>query len=347
MSLPDPTPAQHAPKDPFCTAAGYMSFLSSLLSFLVIRHVFLPLLVVRAYPSLRMRLTTPKLRAIFNNHAVSYMHALCASILVMTVFLSHPELWKDMQGLKVGSRKGNEASRTALAFSTGYFVADCIDMLVTGVYRGNLGIWGHHIVAIGLYLTSLHTCLLYPYLLLTLLVEINSIFLHHRKVLATIYPTTMPSFPAFTYDTATNLLLWTFVPTRIAGNLYITYRVVVDRPDWEAPAWTWVTALAGMLAVDWYNWRLYRQVRASVARDRQRRGFPVAVTVGAEDVVVSAAQASSAADAARREGTGAPEGSVAAGDRAGTATLRRTAAGGGDAKEDEHWVEQSGSDFIN
>ncbi|KAI8594129.1 TLC domain-containing protein [Geranomyces variabilis] len=254
--------------DEFCTVLGYQSLIASFLSFVVLRFALLkPVL----YRQRRVALDSTR-RALLANHIASYLHALASSAAVIGLFVNHPSLLSDMQGVRSGDA-AVEAARRALAFSTGYFFADCFDMLVSGTYRTNLGIWGHHIAAIACYTSSLHTCLLYPYLVFTLVVEINSIFLHHRKILALYYPDNRP-VPAVleqTNELASHLLLWTFPLTRILANLYVTYHVFAERKVWQAPAWTWWVAISGMAAVDWYNVGLWKQVKRSIAKDRLRR----------------------------------------------------------------------------
>ncbi|KAI8917184.1 hypothetical protein DFJ77DRAFT_337239 [Powellomyces hirtus] len=255
--------------DDFCTVLGYQALISSFVAFVFIRHGLIPMLLNK----LRGSTLNKTQRGLLANHLISYLHALYSTNVVLALFFNYPSLFVDLQGVRSGAA-AVDAARKALAFSTGYFYADCFDMLVTGVYRNNLGIWGHHAAALVCYTASLHTCLLYPYLVFTLIVELNSIFLHHRKVLALYYPMdkiAMPETLSQTYDIATKLLLWTFPPTRLVANLYILYAVVMDRKTWEAPSWTWTLAFVGMLVVTYYNFGLWSQVKKSVERDRAKR----------------------------------------------------------------------------
>ncbi|TPX68525.1 hypothetical protein SpCBS45565_g03031 [Spizellomyces sp. 'palustris'] len=190
------------------------------------------------------------------------------SILVVGTFFSYPALLSDMQGLHVDAN-AMEVARGVLAFSSGYFIGDCLDMAINRVYAGNFGVWAHHIVTIFCYTSALHNCLLYPYLIFTLLVELNSIFIHQRKLLL-LYFVSVPQMPSFyrtIYKHATTLLLLSFPPTRIVANFYLTYRLFADRGTWVAPAWTWWIATCGMILVDYYNMVLWGQVKKSVTRD--------------------------------------------------------------------------------
>ncbi|KAJ3162379.1 TLC domain-containing protein 1 [Geranomyces michiganensis] len=254
--------------DEFCRVLGYQSLIASFFSFVILRFGILKPILWRQR---RVSIDSTR-RALLANHIASYLHALASSAAVIGLFVNFPSLLSDMQGVYSGD-KAIEAARRALAFSTGYFFADCFDMLVSGTYRTNLGIWGHHLAAMLCYTASLHTCLLHPYLVFTLVVEVNSIFLHHRKVLALYYSDKQP-IPAVLEQTnviASHLMLWTFPLTRIFANLYVTYRVFAERHVWQAPEWTWWVAFVGMVAVDYYNVGLWKQVKRSAEKDRIRR----------------------------------------------------------------------------
>ncbi|KAI8824286.1 uncharacterized protein EV422DRAFT_315254 [Fimicolochytrium jonesii] len=241
--------------------------ISSLIAFVLFRHIFLRI-TLRQQPATKH--LPPKTQTLLANHLASFLHAVCSSYLVLSTFASHPDLLTDLQGLKA-NHWALAASRTTVAFSAGYFIADCWDMAVTGVYGRNLGIWAHHIVTVVCYSAALHKCALTPYLVLTLLVEFNSIFIHVRKILVLFYNgfDHLPATAATAYKFATAGLSATYVPTRILANLYITYQVgIQDRPNWAFPAYTWWMAFLGMVLVNYYNVILWKQLRSTLRKEK-------------------------------------------------------------------------------
>ncbi|KAI9091020.1 TLC domain-containing protein [Phlyctochytrium arcticum] len=259
--------------DPYlCQRQGWLQLGAFTSCFYLLRGRFLPKFLDAFWRSWDV-----KRRNVFANHLVSGIHAVFASALVISTFITYPELVGDLQGVHAGAKALNQA-RFALAFSTGYFIADCLDMALNGVYAGNFGIWAHHVVALACYVSGLHHCLLYPYLVLTLLVELNSLFIHTRKLLLLTYNSSISSMPVphlALYKTATTWMKLTFVPTRMLANFYISYRLVMDRREgWAAPIWTWWLAMFGMAGVNYYNFVLWNQVKASVRRDEAKSAPP-------------------------------------------------------------------------
>ncbi|CAJ0629706.1 715_t:CDS:2 [Entrophospora sp. SA101] len=59
-----------------------------------------------------------------------------------------------------------------IPLSTGYFFADMLDFLIKNIFMDSPGIWLHHILVVGVLISSILTCKYFPYLTATLLVEI-------------------------------------------------------------------------------------------------------------------------------------------------------------------------------
>lgn len=123
-----------------CTSTGWFQLITSLTGFVFLRSVVLPLLLSKTWSG-----WINKRRDLFANHTVSFVHAVTSTILVLSTFSRYPGLLSDMQGLNAAP-EAIERAKSVLAFSTGYFIADCVDMAVSGAYGKNLGIWAHHVV---------------------------------------------------------------------------------------------------------------------------------------------------------------------------------------------------------
>ncbi|KAK9066852.1 hypothetical protein SSX86_014175 [Deinandra increscens subsp. villosa] len=72
---------------------------------------------------------------------------------------------------------------SALCVSCGYFAYDQLDMLLYGLYSGWIpSILLHHFILLGCFTLALYRNVTINYLILTLICELHSIFLHVRKV---------------------------------------------------------------------------------------------------------------------------------------------------------------------
>ncbi|PWA66050.1 TRAM, LAG1 and CLN8 (TLC) lipid-sensing domain containing protein [Artemisia annua] len=72
---------------------------------------------------------------------------------------------------------------SALCVSSGYFAYDQLDMLIYGLYSGWIpSILLHHFILLGCFTLALYRNVTINYLILTLICELHSIFLHVRKI---------------------------------------------------------------------------------------------------------------------------------------------------------------------
>ncbi|GJX72842.1 TLC domain-containing protein 2 [Tanacetum coccineum] len=72
---------------------------------------------------------------------------------------------------------------SALCISSGYFAYDQLDMLIYGLYSGWIpSILLHHFILLGCFTLALYRNVTINYLILTLICELHSIFLHVRKI---------------------------------------------------------------------------------------------------------------------------------------------------------------------
>ncbi|XP_057486701.1 uncharacterized protein LOC130786241 [Actinidia eriantha] len=138
----------------------------------------------------------------------------------------------------------------ALCFSCGYFAYDQLDMLRYRLYGGWIpSILLHHLILLVCFTLALYRNVTINYLILTLICELHSIFLHIRKVrrMAGVRDADSKIVKA---EWVLNLS--TFVFTRFGSHVLITIKLIKDAPKFgkgvELPL-----ALFGMAAMNLLN----------------------------------------------------------------------------------------------
>ncbi|KAF0693673.1 Aste57867_15376 [Aphanomyces stellatus] len=175
---------------------------------------------VPAYRRGEYELTTPEKKYLWCNTAVSLLHSALsssASLAVLCLDMSpHPNWIHACSPLAI----------LCLSLSTGYFIYDFYDLVVFRLYLKAPVILFHHVMVAILYLAAIYCCVSVPYLVVLLLVEVSSIFLHLRKLL---------SLAGFTlrnsrlYARSWQALWFTFAVTRVAVPLAVHMGVYRDR----------------------------------------------------------------------------------------------------------------------
>ena len=115
-------------------------------------------------------------------------------------------------------QKFTKSSRTLVCFSIGYFIYDAIDMLVNHRKRSTYELLLHHSLVILCYLVAVISKQFVAFVALSLVVEVNSVFLHARQLLIiTSQPKNSPRYKA---NALLNVL--TFLLFRIILLAYLT-----------------------------------------------------------------------------------------------------------------------------
>ncbi|KAI8808508.1 TLC domain-containing protein [Cladochytrium replicatum] len=214
-----------------------------------------------------------KRRNLLFNHAMSYVHAWISSVWVVSTFLTHRELWDDLGG-KLGTSPGAASAQNLIAMSAGYFLYDMVDMYVRRLSWDSIGIWIHHSIVLSCFTSGVMVCKYGAYLSLTLLVELNGIFLHQRKLFLLLtppeqHPDLLLNSISFRLNSA--LLLTSFIPLRFIGNWWLAWRVWKDRDVYVALSgrtgqswcWEWVLGNTGMALINVYNIAFFRELWGS------------------------------------------------------------------------------------
>ncbi|CAD6235740.1 unnamed protein product [Miscanthus lutarioriparius] len=207
---------------------------------------------------------------LFVNTAVSLLHSSLTSVSVIFVLVHQ---WRNKglenmfehEELFGGSWIG---AYSALCFSCGYFAYDQLDMLRYRLYSGWIpGILMHHLILLICFTLALYRNVTINYLILSLVCELHSIFLHVRKVRR------MVGFLDFnrTMVKLEWVLNWTtFVTARVICHILITYKLIADAHKFgkgiELPL-----ALLGMAGMNLLNIFLGLDLLKAFTRERNQQ----------------------------------------------------------------------------
>ncbi|XP_038724850.1 TLC domain-containing protein 2 [Tripterygium wilfordii] len=204
---------------------------------------------------------------LFVNTSVSLLHSTITSASVVFILVN--------QYVEIGSNTMFEHSELfggtwrwaypALCFSCGYFAYDQLDMLRYRLYRGLIpAILVHHLILLVCFTLALYRNVTINYLILTLICELHSIFMHVRKVRRM----------AGVRDAKSRVVKiewvfnWvTFAFARVVAHVLITIKLIVDAPKFgkgvELPL-----ALFGMFGMNLLNAFLGIDLLNAFARER-------------------------------------------------------------------------------
>ncbi|XP_059311856.1 uncharacterized protein LOC132063366 [Lycium ferocissimum] len=139
----------------------------------------------------------------------------------------------------------------ALCFSSGYFAYDQLDMLIYRLYSGFIpSILVHHFLLLVCFTLALYRNVTINYLILTLICELHSVFLHTRKVRR------MAGFRDSTSVVVKVewVLNWTsFVLARVVSHVLITVKLIRDADKFDKGGVELPLALFGMAGMNLLN----------------------------------------------------------------------------------------------
>lgn len=159
---------------------------------------------------------------------------------------------------------------SALCISCGYFAYDQLDMLLYGLYSGWVpSILLHHFILLGCFTLALYRNVTINYLILTLICELHSIFLHVRKVrrMAGLRDGNSKFVKIEWF-----LNMGTFLLARLASHVLITVKLVKDASKFEKGV-ELPLALFGMAGMNLLNVFLGVDLFKAFRRERNRRNI--------------------------------------------------------------------------
>lgn len=112
----------------------------------------------------------------WRNVATSFIHSLITGIWAPICFYQAPEMRDDL------IRKFTYSSHVLVSFSIGYFLYDALDMFIYHRKRSTYELLVHHFSVVFCYGLAVTSRQYIAYGALSLIVEINSIFLHARQL---------------------------------------------------------------------------------------------------------------------------------------------------------------------
>ncbi|XP_064612177.1 TLC domain-containing protein 2-like [Liolophura sinensis] len=144
--------------------------------------IILSILFFQLLNRVAMALGSPKVLAQhdewkWRNLAISWFHALICATWDLSCFVFFPEMFQDLVTY------ANYYIYSMVAFSSGYFVYDFIDMWINNKLLKLWEVTLHHIAVAGMFIYNILVRTSIAYTCVALLAEVNSFFLHSRKLL--------------------------------------------------------------------------------------------------------------------------------------------------------------------
>ncbi|KAJ0969532.1 hypothetical protein J5N97_022409 [Dioscorea zingiberensis] len=207
---------------------------------------------------------------LFVNTSVSLLHSTITSVSVVLILVNQL-LIKGLDNMFVHVQLVNDTwlgAYSALSFSCGYFAYDQWDMLQYRLYSGWIpSILLHHLILLVCFTLALYRNVTINYLVLTLVCELHSIFLHARKVRRM----------AGLRDAKSRvvkvewMLNWaTFVVARVVCHILITYKLIADASKFDKGI-VLPLALFGMAGMNLLNVFLGLDLFKAFKRERNQQ----------------------------------------------------------------------------
>ncbi|XP_003799142.1 TLC domain-containing protein 2 [Otolemur garnettii] len=142
----------------------------------------------------------------WRNISVSLVHSLLAGVGALLGLLLYPQMAADP------IHAHPPWARVLVAVSVGYFLADGADMLWNQTLRQAWELLCHHLVAVSCLSTAVLSGHYVGYSMVSLLLELNSVCLHLRKLLLLSHQAPSLAFSVASWATLTTLVLFRLVP---------------------------------------------------------------------------------------------------------------------------------------
>ncbi|XP_047327071.1 TLC domain-containing protein 2 [Impatiens glandulifera] len=173
---------------------------------------------------------------LFVNTCVSLLHSSITSILVIFVLVNRSLTRKDEDPYEMFEHSQLVGAiwpwaYQALCFSCGYFAYDQLDMLRYRLYSGYIpSILSHHLVLLVCFTLALFRNVTINYLILTLVCELHSVFLHVRKLRRMVG---IRDAQSIIIKVEWVLNWFTFIFARLVPHVLITMKLVKDASEFE------------------------------------------------------------------------------------------------------------------
>lgn len=184
----------------------------------------------------------------WRNVATSMVHSIITGIWAVSVFIGDPYLTEDLQ------RKFTASSYSLVCFSIGYFIYDALDMIINHRKRSTYELLLHHSLVVFCYSVAIISKQFVAFVALSLIVEVNSVFLHARQLLI------ITSEPKHSSRYKINALLnvVTFLVFRIILLSWMTRWMALNRN--QISWWFLFVAFVGLGIIDIMNVVLFCRI---------------------------------------------------------------------------------------
>ncbi|XP_076106702.1 TLC domain-containing protein 2-like [Mytilus galloprovincialis] len=186
----------------------------------------------------------------WRNLFISWIHAAIVGTWDILCLVLYPEFMNDLIAYN------NYFIYLMIPFSTAYFVYDSIDMIVNKKILNNWELSLHHIAVISMFWYNFHARICIGYNVLALMAEINSFFLHTRKLLQMC----QVGFDTRLYKGVSYINLVTFLLCRMTSVSRIFYGMYDE--GHRVPSFYFVILTMSMIVMAGINiilfWRLFQ-----------------------------------------------------------------------------------------
>ncbi|KAF7218414.1 TLC domain-containing protein 1 [Nothobranchius furzeri] len=183
----------------------------------------------------------------WRNLSVSMVHSLLTGTWAVSCVVIWPETLRNIHSYHT------PLSYLLVCVSTGYFVQDAGDIILTGHARGSWEFLLHHAMVIWCFLYALYTQLYIAGGVIALFVEVNSITLHLRLMLKLAGAQASP-----TYRLNKLINLFTYITFRLSTQFYLTWYIIHNLPILEQGGYFLVTIMVMNIMILIYFYRLLR-----------------------------------------------------------------------------------------
>ncbi|XP_034459409.1 TLC domain-containing protein 1 [Hippoglossus hippoglossus] len=211
-------------------------------------------LIFRVVHQLLQRLPVPKVVRQddfrfwkWKNLSVSMVHSLLTGTWALTCVLVWPETLTDLHSYHT------PLSYLLVCVSTGYFVQDAADIILTGHGRGSWEFLLHHSLVIGCFLYALFTQLYVAGAVIALFVEVNSVTLHLRLMLKL---SAVQSSSMYHINKFVNL--FTYVLFRMGTQLYLSWYILNNYSWMDRGGYFLISMMMMNIMILIYFYRLIR-----------------------------------------------------------------------------------------
>lgn len=197
------------------------------------------------------------------NIAVSWVHSTIVGIACSYGFWRYPAVMDDLVEFN------NPYLYTIVALSTGYFIYDFIDVVYYGHTRAMWEVLLHHVAVLNSFLYNVTECRFIGYTIVALFVEVNSIFLHARKL---IQMDGRIGFQHPVYRTVAVVNFATFVVCRFVFSLSVITYGLVAYPSMMSTYYYWSLTMTMVLTWIVNVMLFWRLLKSDVMRGLRARG---------------------------------------------------------------------------